>query len=144
MHTESAVIRQQALALFSKLNNGVRLDFELRHKAIIDRFGRYSHRNVILGRESTFEEQEFLQQPDSNCQLITALWSKAVNNQVNCSSNIPVILPVAWGVARPFAPVTSLAIFLVALGFSAWMQLELFRVYSIKLFQCTNSSMQID
>jgi uncharacterized protein (DUF924 family) len=42
------------------------LDFELRHKAIIDRFGRYPHRNTILGRESTDEEIEFLKQPGSS------------------------------------------------------------------------------
>lgn len=65
MHSESALIHQQAVELFRQLNNGDQLEFELRHKAIIDRFGRYPHRNEILGRESTFEEQEFLQQPGS-------------------------------------------------------------------------------
>ncbi len=40
--------------------------FEVRHKAIIDRFGRYPHRNEILGRTSTAEEIEFLQQPGSS------------------------------------------------------------------------------
>jgi uncharacterized protein (DUF924 family) len=40
-------------------------DFELRHKAIVDRFGRYPHRNAILGRQSTAEELEFLKQPGS-------------------------------------------------------------------------------
>jgi uncharacterized protein (DUF924 family) len=38
---------------------------ELRHKAVIDRFGRYPHRNAILGRESTQEELAFLEQPGS-------------------------------------------------------------------------------
>jgi len=37
----------------------------LKHKAIIERFGRYPHRNSILGRESTDEEIEFLKQPGS-------------------------------------------------------------------------------
>ncbi|MEX2352683.1 MAG: DUF924 family protein, partial [Gammaproteobacteria bacterium] len=36
-----------------------------KHKAIIDRFGRYPHRNVILGRTSSAEEIEFLKQPGS-------------------------------------------------------------------------------
>lgn len=40
-------------------------DFELKHKAIIDQFGRYPHRNAILSRESTPEELAFLQQPGS-------------------------------------------------------------------------------
>jgi len=37
----------------------------LRHKATIDRFGRYPHRNEILGRPSSPEELEFLKQPGS-------------------------------------------------------------------------------
>jgi uncharacterized protein (DUF924 family) len=41
------------------------LDFAVRHKAIIDRFGRFPHRNAILGRESTPEEIEFLKEPGS-------------------------------------------------------------------------------
>ncbi len=65
MHSESALIHQQALELFRQLNNGDQLEFEIRHKAIINCFGRYPHRNEILGRESTLEEQEFLQQPGS-------------------------------------------------------------------------------
>ncbi|CAI1643648.1 DUF924 family protein [Serratia plymuthica] len=65
MHSESAVIHQQALALYTELNNGDQLEFELRHKAIIDRFGRYPHRNAILGRISTPEEEAFLMLPGS-------------------------------------------------------------------------------
>ena len=42
------------------------LDFERRHKAIIDRFGRYPHRNAILGRTSTPEELAFLNEPGSS------------------------------------------------------------------------------
>jgi uncharacterized protein (DUF924 family) len=41
------------------------LDFALRHQVIVDRFGRFPHRNAILGRESTNEEQAFLRQPGS-------------------------------------------------------------------------------
>lgn len=36
------------------------------HKAIIDRFGRFPHRNAILGRPTTAEEAEFLKQPHSS------------------------------------------------------------------------------
>ena len=60
MHSESSVIHQQAEALFSHPGLEENLRFELRHKEIIDRFGRYPHRNAILGRESTPEEIEFL------------------------------------------------------------------------------------
>ena len=41
-------------------------DFELKHKSIVDRFGRYPHRNAILGRPSNAEELAFLQQPGSS------------------------------------------------------------------------------
>ncbi len=65
MHSESALIHVQAEFLFRQHAPG-NLDFELRHKAIIDRFGRYPHRNAILGRESTVQEAEFLTQPGSS------------------------------------------------------------------------------
>jgi uncharacterized protein (DUF924 family) len=42
------------------------LRFELHHKAIIDRFGRYPHRNAILGRSSTAQELAFLSEPGSS------------------------------------------------------------------------------
>ncbi len=65
MHSESRLIHVQAEALYRA--NGIQsnLDFELRHKAIVDRFGRYPHRNAVLGRASSTEELEFLQQPGS-------------------------------------------------------------------------------
>lgn len=66
MHSESRLIHQQALRLFSEPELKFNLEFERRHKAIIDRFGRYPHRNRILDRASTPEEQEFLRQPGSS------------------------------------------------------------------------------
>ena len=42
------------------------LDYEHRHRAIIERFGRYPHRNACLGRTSTPEEEAFLTQPGSS------------------------------------------------------------------------------
>lgn len=66
MHSESAVIHQIAERLFSEPQVSNNTDFELAHKKIIDKFGRYPHRNDILGRESTAEEIEFLQQPNSS------------------------------------------------------------------------------
>jgi uncharacterized protein (DUF924 family) len=62
MHSESQVIHEQAVELFRGSGS---FDFELRHKRIIDQFGRYPHRNAILERESTPEEVLFLQQPGS-------------------------------------------------------------------------------
>lgn len=67
MHSESRADHEEAVRLYAshpELNYN--LDFELKHKAIIDRFGRYPHRNAVLGRTSTPEEMEFLQQPGSS------------------------------------------------------------------------------
>jgi len=66
MHSESPLIHETAEHLFRE--NGVpdSYDFELRHKAIVDRFGRYPHRNAALGRESTAEEIAFLREPGSS------------------------------------------------------------------------------
>ncbi|MCB1966721.1 DUF924 family protein [Accumulibacter sp.] len=65
MHSESRLIHAQAVALFSAPGMENNLAFELRHKAIIERFGRYPHRNAILRRQSTPEEVEFLKKPGS-------------------------------------------------------------------------------
>lgn len=65
MHSESAIIHEQAVILFKEFAPG-NLEFEFRHKAIVDRFGRYPHRNDVLGRESTEEEREFLKQEGSS------------------------------------------------------------------------------
>ena len=66
MHSESLQIHEVAMELFKKNNLQSNLDYEIKHKAIIERFGRYPHRNKVLGRESTAEELEFLQQPGSS------------------------------------------------------------------------------
>ena len=66
MHSESALVHTQAVALFSQPRMEGNQDFELRHKGIIDRFGRYPHRNAILGRTSSAEELAFLSEPGSS------------------------------------------------------------------------------
>ncbi len=66
MHSESQLIHEQAVKVFSQAGLENNLDFEYKHKAIIDKFGRYPHRNKILGRESTPKEIEFLQHPGSS------------------------------------------------------------------------------
>ncbi len=62
MHSESIKIHEVAMSLYQK--NGIQsnLTFEVKHKEIIEKFGRYPHRNEILGRISTKEEIEFLKQ----------------------------------------------------------------------------------
>ena len=66
MHSESLEIHDLAMELFR--NNGLEgnLEYEIKHREIIEKFGRYPHRNAILGRESTLEEIAFLKQPGSS------------------------------------------------------------------------------
>lgn len=66
MHSESLLIHQQACLLYKA--NGVdgNYQFELKHLEIIERFGRYPHRNSILNRKSSAEETKFLSQPNSS------------------------------------------------------------------------------
>ena len=57
MHSESPIVHEQAMTLFAGTAN---LEFEVKHKEIFDRFGRYPHRNEVLGRPSTEEEVEWM------------------------------------------------------------------------------------
>ena len=66
MHSESLRIHEVAVELFRDNGISSNLDFELRHKAIIEIFGRYPHRNEVLGRQSSAAEIEFLGQPGSS------------------------------------------------------------------------------
>ena len=66
MHSESLFIHEQAVELFEQPGLENNYKYELAHKAIIEQFGRYPHRNGVLGRESTPEEVEFLSQPGSS------------------------------------------------------------------------------
>lgn len=65
MHSESRLIHVEAERLYREHAAPYNHEFELKHKAIIDRFGRYPHRNRVLGRVSSAEETEFLKQPGS-------------------------------------------------------------------------------
>jgi uncharacterized protein (DUF924 family) len=69
-HAENMAMQRESLRLFVALSVADALlvnfeDYARRHAAVIDRFGRFPHRNVLLGRESTDEELKFLQQPGS-------------------------------------------------------------------------------
>lgn len=66
MHSESPAIHAVAEPLMQARAPQHTHAFELKHKAIIDRFGRYPHRNAVLGRVSTAEEAAFLTQPGSS------------------------------------------------------------------------------
>ncbi|MCB2021239.1 MAG: DUF924 domain-containing protein [Burkholderiaceae bacterium] len=70
-HAEDLAVQDESLRLFTRLATAAEgfdgsLDFAQRHHAIIARFGRFPHRNAILGRTSTPEELAFLRQPGSS------------------------------------------------------------------------------
>ena len=66
MHSESLVIHDVAVELYKHNGAQSSLEFEIKHRDIVEKFGRYPHRNVILNRESTEEELMFLKQPGSS------------------------------------------------------------------------------
>lgn len=66
MHSESLAIHEVAVQLFSVQGLEDNLKFEHKHREIIERFGRYPHRNAVLGRPSSLAELDFLKQPGSS------------------------------------------------------------------------------
>ena len=69
-HAEDPAMQAQSVALFQQQHEETgafaeTLDYACRHRDVIARFGRFPHRNAILGRASTPEEAEFLKQPGS-------------------------------------------------------------------------------
>ena len=66
MHSESLIIHQQAEVLYKAHGVAANLEFELKHKRIIEQFSRYPHRNIILNRHSTEQEIAFLTQQNSH------------------------------------------------------------------------------
>ena len=68
-HTEAPEAQRHSIALYTRLRDETGLDgpleWALKHAAVIERFGRYPHRNALLGRASTPEEIRFLAQPGS-------------------------------------------------------------------------------
>lgn len=76
MHSEKLAVQERCVDLFATFGDSLaedardavtrNLDYAVRHRDIIRRFGRFPHRNAILGRASTPEEAEFLKQPGSS------------------------------------------------------------------------------
>jgi uncharacterized protein (DUF924 family) len=68
-HSEDEAMQQRSLALFARLKDdtglAAPLEWAAKHAAVVRRFGRYPHRNAILGRASTPEELAFLAEPGS-------------------------------------------------------------------------------
>jgi uncharacterized protein (DUF924 family) len=65
-HAEDGAAQARSVQLYQALGDKDALDYALRHKAIIDRFQRFPHRNAALGRTSTAEELAFLKEPGSS------------------------------------------------------------------------------
>jgi uncharacterized protein (DUF924 family) len=65
-HAEDPQAQARCVALMSQLGDAELMKWVEAHKVIIDRFGRFPHRNAVLGRASTAEEAEFLKQPGSS------------------------------------------------------------------------------
>jgi uncharacterized protein (DUF924 family) len=76
MHSEDRALQDRCVALFEAFRDELEgeararvansVDFAKRHREIVQRFGRFPHRNQLLGRTSTAEEVEFLTQPGSS------------------------------------------------------------------------------
>ena len=70
MHSEALADHEDCIRLLRELADGdaedVSLDFAVRHRDIVARFGRFPHRNETLGRASTAEEIAFLEEPNSS------------------------------------------------------------------------------
>jgi uncharacterized protein (DUF924 family) len=69
-HAEELGAQQRSVALFTELAAAHptlqgNLDYAIRHRDVIQRFGRFPHRNAVLGRTSTPQEIAFLEQPGS-------------------------------------------------------------------------------
>jgi len=64
-HSEDRQSQARSVALTASLGDRELQKWAEAHRAIVDRFGRFPHRNRILGRISTPDETEFLKQPDS-------------------------------------------------------------------------------
>lgn len=65
-HSEDLADQERAVALFTPLGDEEYTYYAVAHRDVIARFGRFPHRNAVLGRPSTPEEEEFLKQPGSS------------------------------------------------------------------------------
>ncbi len=66
MHSEELADQDRCMTLLEALGRSFELDYARRHRDIVARFGRFPHRNQLLGRTPTPEELEFLKQPGSS------------------------------------------------------------------------------
>lgn len=66
-HSENLIDQRKCVELFEKMKKDDPLGYEyaVKHLKVIEKFGRFPHRNKILGRDNTSEEEEYLSQPDA-------------------------------------------------------------------------------
>jgi uncharacterized protein (DUF924 family) len=65
-HAEDGAAQARCVTLMARLSDPELVKWAAAHKVIIDRFGRFPHRNAILGRSSTAQETDFLAEPGSS------------------------------------------------------------------------------
>ena len=66
MHSENLKVQEMSIPLFRLHTSEKVYHYALKHKNIIARFGRFPHRNAILGRTSTKSQIQFLKSPGSS------------------------------------------------------------------------------
>ncbi|MBX5125721.1 DUF924 domain-containing protein [Rhizobium lentis] len=64
-HAEDLGEQERSVALFSALGDAEYLDYAIRHRDVIAAYGRFPHRNAIVGRASTAEERDYLSRPNA-------------------------------------------------------------------------------
>lgn len=62
MHSESLLIHDEAVRLYTALGDANLLGYEQKHREVVERFGRFPFRNAVLGRDSSPAELEHLEQ----------------------------------------------------------------------------------
>jgi uncharacterized protein (DUF924 family) len=65
-HSEDLDDQLKSVQLFKDFAADLQIEYAHKHKVIIEKFGRFPHRNAVLGRQSTLEEIEFLKTPGSS------------------------------------------------------------------------------
>lgn len=64
-HIEDVKTQRRSVARYENLGNPNTIAYSRAHREVIERYGRFPHRNAILGRTSTTEEKKYLAQPDA-------------------------------------------------------------------------------
>jgi uncharacterized protein (DUF924 family) len=66
MHSEDIRVQRASIRLYEEHTDSRVVEYAIRHQDIIAQFGRFPHRNEILGRPSSEEEEAFLKEPGSS------------------------------------------------------------------------------